>query len=74
MTDWVLDHLVLFIIRSMGGRILLTTLKRSFETTKHLPKQIVKNDEEQTDKDESIHSGQPLTGPQSYESYRYLSS
>lgn len=57
----------------MHRGVLLTVLNWGFEATKHLAKQIVKNGEEQTDKDESIHSGQPLTGLQSYETDYCLS-
>ena len=60
MTDWILNHLVLFVIRSMYGRIHLTVLKWSFEASKHLSEQVIENGKEQTDKDESIHSGRPL--------------
>lgn len=73
MTDRVLDHLVLFIIWSLRGWTLLTILKWSFEGAKHLSEQIVKNGEEQTDKDKSIHSGWLMIGPQYYETQLYLS-
>ena len=39
-------------------------LKWSFKAAKHLSEKIVKNGEEQTDKDESIHSGLLLIEPQ----------
>jgi hypothetical protein len=74
VTDWVLNHLILFVIWTLCGRTSLTILQWSFEATKHASEEEVKNGEEQTDKNKSIHSGPLLAGPQSYESHRYLSS